>query len=355
MPDEFDIGSQFKSMRLVWTVEAGGSASIEVDLREEDMGTIWTPPHRVLINGPVNWGGEITNIKRSGPPGDIQYTASGLGHTHRLDQRIVRHNFVVNDRGDVHVEALLSEAQDNQDHGDMGFTFGDVHGTCANQYRAYCYGVNIGDAIRELAVAGRGFDWEISASGHLNMWAPGRGTELPITLADSDTHNWEVELDTSELLTTVSVLASNADPFGPRHRMVRTMRADDLGRREEAIDTSVVADTDDNPDWEDELKDAGHALLKQRGGGLLHLTTTWLSNNAPWELGDVWLQDSVTADFPIFFGGPSLVRCTDITVTIDPMPPREGGTLAPIYWVDMGWDALIRDFDLEDGDPDGEL
>src|SRR4029077_4609963 len=170
MPLEFDALSPFMNMRLVWTVEAGGSASIEVRLREEDMDVVWTPPHRILINGPVNWGGEITNIARTGPPGDIQYTASGLGHTHRLTQRIVRHNFVVNDRADVHVQALLSEVQDNQYNGDMGFEFGDVHGTPTNQYRAYCYGVNIWDAITELSTVGRGFDWEISPSGHLNMW-----------------------------------------------------------------------------------------------------------------------------------------------------------------------------------------
>jgi hypothetical protein len=350
MPTEFDAGSQFMNMRLVWTVEAGGSASMEIALREEDMGTIWTPPHRILINGPKHWGGEITNIKRSGPPGDIQYTASGLGHAHRLDQRIVRHDFVVNDHGDVHVEALLSEAQDNQINGDMGFTMGSVVGTCAVQYRAYCYGVSIGDAIRELAVAGRGFDWEINPQGYLNIWAPGRGDATALTLADTDTHYWEAELDTSELLTTVSMLASNSDPYGPKHRMVRTARADDLGRREEAIDTSVIADDETNPNWEDELYDAGHALLKERGGGLLNLKTTWLSDNAPWELGDVWLQDSVMADLPDFFGGPTRVRCTDVTVTIDAMPPR--GTEAPIYWVDMSWDALIADLDLEDGDPD---
>lgn len=355
MPEEFDTDSPFMNMRLVWTVEAGGSASMEISLREEDMDVIWTPPHRLLINGPRNWGGEITNIKRSGSPGDIQYTASGMGHTHRLDQRIVRHNFVVNDRADVHVEALLSEAQDNQNNGDMGFTFGDVNGTCTNLYRAYCYGVSIGDAIRELATIGRGFDWEIAPQGHLNIWAPTRGVDTAFTLADTDTHNWEVELDTSELLTTVSILASNSDPYGPKHRMVRTMRADDLGRREEAIDTTVIADLEENPDWEAELYDAGHALLKERGGGLLNLKTTWLSNNAPWDLGDVWLQDSVLADFPVFFGGPTRIRCTDITVTIEAMPPRENGTEAPIYWVDMSWDALIADLDVEDGDPDEDI
>ena len=137
--------------------------------------------------------------------------------------------------------------------------------------------------------------------------------------------------------------------------MSKTTMADEYGRREEAIDTDVVADGELNPDWEDELHDAGHALLKERGGGLLHLKTIWLSDNAPWELGDVWLQDTVLGDFPEFFGGTTRIRCTDVTVTIDPMPPRNAGTEAPIYWVEMGWDALIADLDVEDGDPDGEL
>lgn len=355
MPVEFDTGSGFKSMRLTWTVEAGGCSTIEVDLRESDIGTIWTPPHRILVNGPMDWGGEITNLSRSGPPGNIQYRASGLGHSHRLDQRIVRHIFVVHDRGDVHVEALLSEAQDNQFNGNMGFTFGGVvTGTCAIQYRPYCFGVSIGDAIRELASAGRGFDWELDPQGYLYLWAPGRGTDLDLTLSDTQTQNWEVEVDTSELLTTVSALATNTDPFGPRHKMSKTRMADEYGRREEAIDTDVVADTELNPDWQDELHDAGHALLKERGGGLLRLKTMWLSDRAPWDFGDVWLQDSVLADFPLFFGGPTRIRCTDVAVTIDPMPPREGGQ-APIYFVEMGWDALIADLDVEDGDPDGEL
>jgi hypothetical protein len=68
----------------------------------------------------------------------------------------------------------------------------------------------------------------------------------------------------------------------------------------------------------------------------------------------VWLQDSVLVDLPDFFGGPTRARCTDITVTIDAMPPRNNGTEAPIYFVDMNWDALIADLDVEEGDPDGD-
>ncbi len=354
MPVDFDTGQAFKSMRLVWSVEAGGAASAEIDILESQIGTIWTPPHRFVVNGPMDWGGEITNLARSGAPGEITYKASALGHYHRLDKRIVRHDFVVNDAANVHVEALLSEAQDNQFNGDMGFTFGSATGTFPSRERAYCVGANIGDCIKELAAVGRGFDWELDAQGYLNMYGPSRGVDTGFTLADTDTHSWELELDTSELLTNVTALAHPSDPYGPKYRMSRTAMADNYGRREDTIETDVVALNEENPDWEQELYDAGHGLLKEMGGGLINLRTIWLSNNAPWNLGDVWLQDTVELVLPDFFGGNTFARCTDVTVTLDPMPTRPGG-LAPIYWVEMGWDALVTDLDVEDGDPDQEL
>jgi hypothetical protein len=337
---------------LVWTVEAGGAASAEIDIRPDDPSTVWTPPHRLLVTGPKDWGGEVYNFHRSGPPGDIAYVATAVGHTARLDKRIVRHVYEVNDTVDVHVEALLSELQDNQFNGDMGFTFGDTHGTFAEKLKAYCFGLNAGDAIRELAAQGNGFDWEIDAQGYLNMWAPTRGIDTGLTLDPDTIHDFDIEFDSSDMVTTVTAFGDNSDPYGPRHTLVRNLTADNFGRRETVINTDIITLDEKNPNWLQDLEDAGRGVLKELGGAQITVKTSWLSNNAPWAFGDVWLQDSVTMLLPDYFGGDRDMRCTDVTVTLDPMPKRSMGTVAPIYFVEMGWDALIHDDDMLDGDPD---
>ena len=354
VPDLSDAA--FRMMRLVWTVDMGGSASAEIDLREDQVSAAWAPGfHRLIVRGPRDWAGDITQLSRSGSPDGeykIGYKASALGLVHRLDYRIVRHDLTVNDEAAVIVEALLSEAQDNQFNGNMGFTFGTVVGTTVTRRRNYCVGVGIGDAIRELAEVGRGFDWEIDPDGQLNIWNNTRGIDTGKTLAETDVQRWDIELDTSELLTNVTAIADPSDPFGPKYRMSRTAMADDYGRREVSIDTDVIAHNDDNPNWEDELYDAGRALLKVGGGGFLRLRAMWLSDRAPWPIGDVWLQDWVTVTLPAYFGGNTLMRCTDVAVTLEPMPPR--GVDAPIYFVEYGFDALVTDLDITDGDPDQE-
>lgn len=353
--DGFEVSDiqRFKSMRLTWTVEAGGSATAEIDMRPDDTSTTWTPPHRILINGPMDWGGELSNLHRSGPPGEIDYKLTAVGHYARLDKRIVRHVFEVNDTLDVHVRALLEELQLNQFNGDMGFTFGNAHGTFPTRLKAYCFGLNAGDAIRELASYGDGFDWNVDPQGYLNMWGPSRGTATGLTFSDSDCHDWDIEFDSSEMITTVTVFADNSDPYGPKHTLVRNLTADNFGRRETVLNTDIISLDDKNPNWLSDLEQAGRGVLKELGGAQITLKTTWLSHEAPWPLGAVWLQDTAIATLPDFFGGNREVRCTDITVTVDPMPPRNMGTEAPIYFVEMGWDALVHDADMLNGDPDG--
>ena len=123
----------FRSMQLVWTVENQGGGSAEINLREDQMGTEWTPGlHRLIITGDRGFAGDLHRLERTGgPDGEykVGYKASALGLSHRLDYRIVRHDLVVNDEAAVIVEALLSEAQDNQYNGDMGLTMGTVTGT----------------------------------------------------------------------------------------------------------------------------------------------------------------------------------------------------------------------------------
>lgn len=345
----------FQTLRMVWSVDMNGSASVEASLTADQV-VDWAVGTRITVAGPRDWGGEVTRLERAGPPGEgekVGFRASGLGLSHRLDYRIVRHDLVVNDTADVIVEALLSEAQDNQFNGDMGFVMGTVSGTLVTRRRGYCVGVVIGDAIRELASLDRGFDWEVDADGSVNLWNRTRGVDTGLTLAETQTSDWNVVLDTSELLTNVTAIADPSDPFGPKFRMSRTAMANVYGRRDVSIDTDIIATTAENPDWEDELYDAGRAVLRSGGGGHLQLRTMWVSSKAPWDFGDVWLQDTVTVTLPAFFGGDTLMRCTDITVTLEPMPTR--GVDAPVYWVEMGWDALVTDLQITDGETDEGL
>lgn len=358
MPPEDFEPQAFRKMRLLWTVEMGGSASAEIDLREDQVSldpTAWQQPKRLIVRGPRDWAGDLTRLVRTGSPDGeykVGYKASALGLVHRLDYRVVRHDLVVNDSADVIVEALLSEAQDNQFNGDMGFEMGSVVGSPVTRRRSYCVGVGIGDAIRELASIGRGFDWELDPDGRLNIWDRDRGIDTGLTLAETDVSDWNIELDTSELLTNVTAIADPSDPYGPKYRMSRTAMADNYGRREVSIDTDVIALNEENPDWEDELYDAGRALLKVGGGGFLTLRIMYLSHQAPWNFGDVWLQDRITATLPTWFGGDQEMRCTDVAITLEPMPPHDGG--APIYFVEQGFDALVEELDIIDGDPDQE-
>jgi hypothetical protein len=342
-------------MRIVWTAENQGGGSAEIDLREDQMDDVWAPGyHRIVIRGDRHFGGDLTRLERTGGPGDdfVGWKASAVGLIHRLDYRIVRFDFTVNDTADVIVEALLNEAQENQFNGDMGFHMGTTEGAFISRQRAYCPGAVISDAIRELAGIGRGFDWEIAPHGRLNMWSHSRGNDTGITLTEGMCENFEIQMDTSDLITNITVLADPTDPFGPIKRMSRTAKADNYGRRETAVDSDIIVDTDENPDWEDEMYDFGHGILKTDGGGELRVKATWNSKNAPWTLHDVWLQDRVDVVLPTWFGGTQNMRVTDVTVTIEAMPPR--ASAPPIYWIEYGFDKLVRDIEVTDGDPDGD-
>lgn len=353
------LDSSFRSGTWNWTLENPGGGSAEINLRWDQLASGWASPKRLVIRGERDWGGEVSRIEHGGDPNDekVEWTVSGLGFVEsRLNYRIVRHDFVVNDTAAIIVEALLSEAQDNQFNGTMGFSMGDVIGTTVTRLRRYCVGVNVGDAIRELSSIARGFSWEVDADGRINIWNNTRGIDTGRVLTREMCEDFHVTLDTSELLTNVTAIASATDPYGPKYRMSRTAMADNYGRREVAIDTDIIALNQKNPDWEQELYDAGRALLKVQGGGILNLHTKWNSSIAPWSMADVWLEDSVTVQFSDedadIFGASVDMRVTMVTVTVEPMPPHNGGP--PIYWIEYDFDAVIRDLDIEDGDPDQE-
>ena len=323
----------FQAARITWT--ADGPGSVEVDLRPTDVSDEWSPPGRALfkVGGTPVFAADLLRLSRSGPPADLSYRATGLGLANRLDWRLVRHEYAITDDVAAIVESLLDEAQ-TQFNGDMGFTMGQVVGNPVTRTRGYCFGVVIGDAIRELASIGRGFDWEVDQDGALNIWVPARGIDTGLTLADTDTQAFDVEFDTSDLVTTVSAIGDPMEPFGPRHTMVRTVgMAATHGRREVAVDVDSV-------DLE-ELEDAAEAELKVRSGASLRVHTMWIEGRGPWELGDVWLQDSVDVTVESWFGTTASMRLTEVSVTLDP---------GVHTYVEHIFEALITD--LVDGDPD---
>lgn len=351
----------FQAARFTWSVENQGGGSCEIALADTQLTSDWSQPKRIVATGERGWAGDLTRVERGGPPSQVGRTgkagwvASGLGLYHRLDYRLVRHIYEINDTLDVIVESLLDEIQVNQFNGDMGFSLGTVTGTLPTRRRAYCFGVRVGDAIRELMAIGA--DWEIDETAALNIWDRTRGTNTGRTLTQDDCQVFDISFDTSEMLTTVSALADPSDPFGPRHNMARTALADDYGRREDIIETDIIANIDKNPNWADELIAAANGLLKVQGGGQFNLRTAWSSKNAPWTLSDVWLQDKITVDLsgtPAAAVIPSPIlhaRLTDVTVTLETMPP---GAPATKYWVECNWDALVQDVDVIEGDPDFE-
>lgn len=351
----------FRSLKLTWSVENQGGGSCEVGLADTMVTTDWSQPKRIVVTGERGWAGSLTQVARSGPPaqvgrtGKAGWTASGLGLYQRLDWRIVRHIFEVNSPLDVIVGNLLDECQVNQFNGDMGLSLGTVVGSLPIRRRAYCFAVKIGDAIRELAAIG--FDWEIDSNGELNIWDNTRGVYTGRTLTQSDCQGFDLSFDTAEMLTTETALADPSDPFGPRHDMARTALADDYGRKEDVIETDIIADFDKNPNWQEELIKAADGVLRTNGGGHFNLRTTWPSKNAPWSLTDVWLQDRINVDLSgtvaaNVIPSPLRARLTDVTVTLETMPSR--GALAPVYWVECNWDGLVEEVDVIPGDPDFE-
>lgn len=321
------IGATFAGLRASWT--ADGPGAMEVDLRPTDINDSWTPgAHQIVLNwggGPV-FAGTLERLEQSGPPEDVRFTASALGLAARLDYRIVRHEFEIRDHVDVMVSELLTEAQ-TQFNGDMGFTMGTVSGTTANRLRNYCFGVNIGDAIRELAQVGNGFDWEVDANAALNIWQNTRGVHTGKTVQDSDTNSWAVTADTGDTLTNVSSIGSQEQPFGPIHRLSYSPGLSNVyGRREVAID---VDSTD-----EMELFDSGDAELSTRAGARMQVQTMWIDDRGPWQFGEVWLQDIVSVVLPTYFGGTQDMRCTEISLSLEP------GTH---YFVEHTFEALCVD------------
>lgn len=329
---------EFKSLQIRWTSDGPGAA--EIDLAASHISTDWTSGlHRVVINLDATpmFAGYVNRLTRSGPPAAYTYTASANGLAWILDWRMIHKPqvFAAIDTPVGETAWQLIDAVQSQINGDMGFTQGTTVGTTVSKDRGYCDGSNVGEEIRELASVGRGFDYEIDATGAFNVWNNSRGTDLSgsLTLTEEDTNDWQVESDTSDLVTSVSAYGSAEKPWGPQRVPVKTFMADTYGRRELALD---VDSTNENY-----LEDAAAAQVAVQGGAHNRVTASWIEGRGPWALGDVWLQDTVSVVLESWFGGTQDMRCTDVSVSLEPVP-------AEIVFIEQSFDTLITDITVEE-------
>lgn len=334
------VPKPFQTARMTWTLD--GSGGIEVTMREVHIDDDWRVGlHEIvaLEDGTPRWGGYLDRLDQSGSVDDVTFTASGYGFARRLDYRIVRHAYTIEGSAYSIVASLLGEAQIFQFNGDMGFTLAPSVGTTDDDSEAYCFGVVIADAIRDLAA--NNFDWDVGPNKELRIWAPSRGVPTGLSFAKSNCITYNVEQDAGELLTTVSAIGSPEDPFGPMHDMVRSGEATIYGRREIALDL----DTTKRP----RLIKKARQMLRARGGALTRVSTTWLDPHSSltatrpdlsvgaWPFGAVWLDDTVTVPLASYFGGDDVLRCIEVRCDLEP-------TGGEIRFVSHVFDGLVDTF-----------
>ncbi len=333
----------FHRLRATQTIE--GPGSIEIDLSETHIDDFWQAgTHRVKLTGPLDVSGFVSGLnqsgRRSGGGDGIIYTARGLGLASVLDWRLVRHQIEYMDENasDI-VFGLLDEAE-SQYNGNMGFSPGTVHGVTEVLTEGYCFGTIIGDSIRELSTKGVGFDWEVNANGELEIWAGSRGGDSGLTLDPDEVTNITIDADTASLVTTVSAIGRQPDPFGPIHDMVRDVNAaDTFGRREIAID--VDADDDERP----KLIRQATAALKEKKGATLTVDAMWAHTHGPWDFVALKLGDTVDVLLPGWFYGNQEMVCVERGLELDPAAPDD-------YFLNFKLAAHVTDDEIDTTDPD---
>jgi hypothetical protein len=326
-------GVGFKTAQIRWTSDGPGAA--EIELTDAQVSNDWIPGlHRVVIDldGIPQFAGYINRKVRTGPPGALAHTISANGLAWILDWRLIHKPqvFAAIDEPVGDIAWALIDAVQSQVNGDMGFTQGVSVGTTVSKDRGYCDGSNVGEEIRELASIGRGFDYEIDANGAFNVWNNTRGRDLSgsLTLTEGDVNGWDVEADTSDLVTSVSAYGTAEKPWGPQRVAVKTFQATTYGRRE------IPFDVDSSN--EDELEDFATAQVAIQGGAQVMVRANWIEGRGPWSLGDVWLQDKVSVVLDSHFGGTQDMRCTDITLTLEPTPPE-------VWFIEQTFHAVVED------------
>src|SRR5574339_1080032 len=204
--------TEFKEATITWVLDGPGSA--EVNLPEDSTGSDWLAGQRrvkIFRNSTAYFTGWLTNVseKSQGRPHITALRCAAHGLAEILDWRVVHGDFAgTNEVATTTAWNLIQHAQAQTD-GDHGFTLGTITGTATSRTSRFCDGDVVGDRIRELAEKGTGgFDWEIDPAGAFNAWVGGRGTNKSgtITLTKDSTIRWDVNAETTDVTTYVTVI-----------------------------------------------------------------------------------------------------------------------------------------------------
>lgn len=307
----------FGSARVTWAADGTGAA--EINLRASDVasGTWLYGRRRVLVRdggGTPRYQGWLDRLERGGSPGDVQYRAASRGLAAILEERVVHGDFseVATVATDVVLDLLDHLGAQTDDMTD--FVEGTVTGVARTVSRYYCDGDLISDAIKELAeTQDGGFAWEIDALGQFNAWVGGRGSDLSgsTTLAPEDTTDWSFVGDTEGLATYVTGLGTDPDgACGPPLVVDFDPLRTTYGRREVVIESDSLDEDEVLGETQEELR----ARIASRGV----LKTAWIEGDGPWAFGAVWIGDVVDVALGAEFGGNADMRCTSVSITLDP-------------------------------------
>lgn len=293
-----------------------GPGSVAVDLPDDATAALWLPGQRRIVakaDGTPKFSGYLTRLEESSrPTNDISLRASGLGLASVLDYRIVHGDFnKVSVVGTTIAWDLITHAQGQTD-GNHGFTLGTVTGTAPSRTRYYCDGDVISEAIAELAeFETGGFDWEISPTGQFNAWVGGRGTNrtATVTLDRSDTIDWQVQYETSDLATYVTALGQAEEPCGAPLQIRSLALASTYGRREVVVEseTNTAAEMEEMADEE----------LRARAAARINVRAAFYVDDWPTNFELVDLGDTITVTNPTRFGGTQTMRCTGIVISLE--------------------------------------
>jgi hypothetical protein len=301
----------WSTAQVTWALD--GPGALEVNLRENQAAQ-WIPGQRrvrVMRDGVAVWQGFLNRIRSEGPAGDIHVTASALGLASILEKRVVHGDFSrVNTVASTIAWDLITHAQLQTD-GNYGFTLGSSIGTATSRTRHFCDGDVIRDAIDELAEhEPGGFDWEISATGAFNVWVSGRGVATGLTVAQSQSHEWSVEADYTDVPTYMTVMGSSDQPCGAPLVIRNSAFSSTWPRREDDID----ADTTDSA----EMTTRGDGELRKKTAARIHASTMYVTETrVPFAWDAIGLGDRVTMALGAWYGGTQTMRCTQVDVSLE--------------------------------------
>jgi len=209
----------FRKLNCNWALNSPGALSFDCNFADVT-DTDFVPGARELRlkrNGTLVWGGYLwsAQAKPWNRKGGV-VTFSGQGYASRLGKRIATADLIYADTADSTIAWNIINHVQGQTNGNMNFTNG-VH-TGAAQVRDYAmcegdYGFAL-DAIRDLAGADDGFDWEVSESKVFNTWHPKHTSTPGITLTSAVLMSFDYDKDATDMATYVTgVSTDDCSPF----------------------------------------------------------------------------------------------------------------------------------------------